>query len=122
MGMIFNRVNIPSIAQGNLANLSELERNLIRTLDSVMSNLFVILARGITFQDNLECVFIDYTSNGVVNTEDTVAHTLGKIPTGFITARIDKAGIVYDGGTTWTKTNIYLKCSAATAVTRIVLF
>jgi hypothetical protein len=52
---------------------------------------------------------------GAADTEFAVDHPLGRVPAGFLVANIDAAGVVYDSGTAWTATVIYLKCSAANA-------
>lgn len=59
---------------------------------------------------------------GTADTEFTITHPLGRIPAGFLVTRIDKAGTVYDSGTPWTNTTIYLKCSAASAVVTLRVF
>ncbi len=63
-----------------------------------------------------------YTTNATPDTEDTVAHGLGRVPVGFIVVNRDKAGIVYDSGGTWTTTNILLKCNVASMTTTILVF
>lgn len=55
------------------------------------------------------------------NTEFIVTHNLGKIPTGYDVKSKDAAGIVYDSRRqSWTKTQMYLKCSVSSM--NIVLF
>lgn len=72
--------------------------------------------------ENIEGIYQTYTSNASANTEDTIAHELAVIPTGFLVMNIDKGGVIYDSGTTWTSTNIYLKCSTtSTTVTLFIL-
>lgn len=72
--------------------------------------------------ENVRGAWVTYTSNAVANTEDTVPHGLAVVPIGFIVIRRDKAGVVYDGGTSWTNSNLYLKCStASTVITMFVL-
>ncbi len=56
---------------------------------------------------------VKVVSNGTANTEFTVRHDLGRIPTKFAVVNKDKAGDVYKGSTAWTKEAIYLKCSVA---------
>jgi len=71
---------------------------------------------------NLKAKYKAYTTNGIADTEDTVAHGLGRTPVGFLVVDKDKAGDVYDGGTAWTDTNIYLKCSVATVAIVILVW
>lgn len=71
---------------------------------------------------NLDARYVVYTSNAVADTEDTISHGLGRVPVGYIPAKQDKAGTVYDGTTAWTATHIYLRASAASmALTVMVL-
>lgn len=98
------------------------ELDILKTLQDFFNRIVAILNRGITFTDNVDCVLVAFTSNGVANTEDAVSHTLGKTPTGFIVYRLDKAAVVYDSGTTWTSTTIYLKTSVLTTAVKIIIF
>lgn len=59
---------------------------------------------------------------GNADTEFNVSHGLRKIPRGFICVNTDKAAILYDSGTAWTTTKIYLKCNAANAAVSILVF
>lgn len=66
--------------------------------------------------ENIAGRFIQYTSNAVADTEDTVVHNIGSIPVGYLVLWQDKAGSFYQSptvGTDWNKTNMYLKCSVA---------
>lgn len=61
------------------------------------------------------------TTPGVADTEFTVTHNLGRIPTGYEVKSKDKAAIVYDSRKNlWTTTQMFLKCNVATV--QIVLF
>ena len=71
---------------------------------------------------NLDLVFAKAVTPASANTEFTVRHELGRIPVGFLPVSIDKAGIVYASRKgSWTKTSIFLKCSAATASITVLL-
>ena len=65
---------------------------------------------------------VSSTDTGTANTEFAIAHHLGRTPAGFLVTRLDKAGSVYDSGTAWTETAIYLKCSAANAAVTLRVF
>lgn len=99
-------------------------KNQLRRNDQDMSNLFLAMQGRIRFGtgidgdrgENISGEFQTYTSNATPDTEDTLAHTLGATPVGFIVLHQDKAGSVYQGpttGTNWTSNNIYLKCDVA---------
>jgi hypothetical protein len=81
-----------------------------------------LMNKGLRFEDNQDAEITSYTTNGVADTEDTVAHTLKRVPTGFLVLNTDKAAVVYDSGTAWTATNIYLKCSVATTAVKVMIF
>lgn len=71
--------------------------------------------------ENIAGEFIIYTSNGSANTEDTIPHTIGSVPVGYIVLKQDKASNVYLGTTTWTSSSIYLKQSGTTVATTLFL-
>ena len=64
---------------------------------------------------------IDVADTGNANTKFTVTHHLGRVPNGFILTNSDKASVVYDDGTAWTTTSIYLKCNSANAAITITI-
>jgi hypothetical protein len=94
----------------------------IPILNEMQINLNSILNRGITFSENFDAVFVEFTSSATPDAENTVSHSLGKIPTGYIVYSIDKAGVVYRSATTFTSTNIYLKCNVASTAIKILVF
>lgn len=69
--------------------------------------------------DNMQGRWINVTTPVAPDTNFTVVHSLGRIPVGFITMQIDKAGIVYLGTISATAANLTLKCSAASTIIRI---
>ena len=72
---------------------------------------------------NFDAVWVAYVSNGTANTEDTVTHTLGRIPVGILVGIPDKSAVVYaDNQAAWTSTSVRLKASAATVTVNILLF
>lgn len=91
-------------------------------IDELFKNLSDILNAGISFTDNVDCKLVSYASNATPDTEDTLAHGLGKTPTGFIVVAKDKAGDIYNGGTADDKTNIHLKCSVASVTATLLIF
>ena len=101
---------------------SKFDETLETELVSYSLELANILNAGLKFADNFNAQIKTFTTNAAANTEDAVAHTLKRVPTGFIIINRDKAGIVYDSGTSWTATNIYLKCSAAATAVKIMIF
>lgn len=71
---------------------------------------------------NFDAVWVAYMSNGTANTEDTVAHSLGRTPVGAWVGIPDKSSVIYSSGTAWTSTSIFLKASAATTTVNILVF
>lgn len=69
---------------------------------------------------NIEVVTIADT--GAVNTEFTVTHHLGYVPTGYILCKTDKACNIYTGSTAWTAAAQYLKCDVANCAVKIIVF
>ena len=96
-------------------------QEILRQIDLDMLSLFQCLNGRVRFGsgddgtegENIAGEFQVVTDTGSANTEFVVAHTLGAVPVGYLVLKQNKAGSIYDSGTTWTDTNIYLKGSAA---------
>jgi hypothetical protein len=71
---------------------------------------------------NFNGQWITFTSSGTPDAENTIAHKLDRKPTGYLVGQRDKAGVLYNGTTAWTSTNIYLKCDVATVAFRIMVW
>jgi hypothetical protein len=97
------------------------EASIFGTLQDFFNRLVAILNRGISFSDNIDCKLVTYTSNAVADTQDTVAHTLGRTPSGFIVYDIDKKGYVYRSASS-DATNLYLKTSVSSAAVKLIVF
>lgn len=98
------------------------ELDVLKTLQDFFNRIVAILNRGISFTDNVDCVLITTTTSATPDAENTVAHTLGKIPSGYIVYSQDKAASLYLGTTAWTSSNIYLKSDVATVAFKIIVF
>lgn len=70
--------------------------------------------------ENILGQFITYTTNGTPNTQDTVAHSLGSTPVGYIVVSKNKAGDIYTGSAS-DVSNLYLKCSVASVTVTLFL-
>ena len=101
---------------------NEFEKALEQELYSFSTELAQILNKGLLFTDNFNAEIKTIADSGNADSENTVAHTLKRVPTGYIVLKINKAGIVYDSGTAWTDTNLYLKCSAANCAITLMVF
>jgi len=71
--------------------------------------------------ENISGEFQVITTNASADTEDAFAHTLGSVPIGYIVLSRDKGGVIYDGSTSWTSTNIYLRSNVTSVATTIFL-
>jgi hypothetical protein len=98
------------------------EKALEQELYSFSSELAQILNKGLLFADNFNAETKTITDSGVADSQNTVAHTLKRVPAGFVVLKINKGGVVYDSGTAWTDTAIYLKCSAANAAITLLVY
>lgn len=101
---------------------SNFDQALEQELFSAWPELASIINRGLNFSDNFNCLTVVVADTGAANTEFTVAHSLKRIPTGYLVIRRDKAGVVYDSGTAFTVSNIYLKCSTANTAITVIVF
>lgn len=104
----------------------------IRQVDQDLDSLFVCLQGRVRFGpgtsgndgENIFGQWLQVTTNGTKDTEDTFTHTCGTVPVGYIIVWQDKAGSLYQGpstGTAWTSTRIYLKCSVASVTFKLFL-
>jgi hypothetical protein len=98
------------------------EKDLEKELSSYSREVANALNKGIRYTDNFNAEVKTVADSGAINTEFAVAHTLKRVPLGFHVLKINKAGIVFDSGTTWTDTNVYLKCSVANCAITLLVF
>lgn len=103
-------------------DVREFAKDLLTLLSDQHLSLDALLGKGLIPADNFDWQKITFTSNATPDTEDTVAHTLKRIPEGFIVINKDKAADVYDSGTPWTEDEIYLKTDVASAALTIYVF
>jgi hypothetical protein len=69
---------------------------------------------------NLDAQDIDVTFPSVADTEVEVPHGLERTPVGVVAFSLDRAGHVYDSRRgSWDATRLFLKCSTASAVTKV---
>lgn len=95
-------------------------------VDEPVGKAYINVALGTaadgTLVGSLDARYQVIADTGTADTEFIVAHGLARAPVGYLVCRIDKAGIVYASGTTWTTTNIYLKCNAANAALTLIVW
>lgn len=112
---------LPSLFADNQEGMRQFDRDLITALGNWSLSLKGVLDRGIALADNVDATVVAFTTPAAPDAEVAVPHTLGKIPAYFIVASIDKGGVVYKSATAFTKTNVYVKCTAASAAVKLIL-
>jgi len=104
----------------------EAMNNMLRGLGTMSFQLSFLDSDGGTANGrkpyNFDAIWVAYTSNGSADTEDTVAHSLGRVPAGMLVGLGDKTGTVYDSGTAWTVDNIFLKADVASLTVNLLVF
>lgn len=70
-------------------------------------------AQGGISKQNIDGHWATAVSDATPDTEFAVTHNLNRVPVGFDIKRMDAACIVYDSGTPWTATQIFVKCNVA---------
>ena len=92
---------------------SEFEKSLDQELLSYTLQLAGLLNGGLKLSDNFNGELVTVADTGGANTENTLAHTLKRVPTGFLVLSNNLGGVVYTGATAWTTTQIFIKCTVA---------
>lgn len=117
------------VKTSNLSSRKNETNQYEKNLDSDIASLFTALKGRVRFGsttdghrgENISGEFQVFTSNATPDTEDTVAHTIGAVPVGYIVLKQDKAGSLYMSGTAWTSSNVYFKCDVASVAFTIFL-
>lgn len=118
----FPEPSFPALFSQNQTEMRAFDRSLITVLGNWSLELKGLLDRGLSLADNVDAAVVSFNTNGVANTEDAIPHTLGRVPTYFVVADIDKGGVVYRSGTAFTKDTVYVKTTVATAAVKLILF
>jgi len=117
----FVNPNFPAIFTGREPALRQFDQDLINALGDLSFSLGSILDGGISLQDNMDAAVVSFTSNATPDTEDAIPHGLGKVPEHLIVSSLDKGAVVYQSGTAWTKTTIYVKTTKASTAVKLIL-
>jgi len=96
-----------------------------RVIDNTTQSLGRVLdalANNLTPADNWRARLAGpIVTPGVADTEFTVEHRLGIVPTHYIW-NVDKGAVVYDSRRNqWTESQLFLKCSLATATVYLII-
>jgi len=95
------------------------DRRLQAALSLFLQKVVDLFRNGIRMSDNHAGEELSYTTNATPDTEDTIAHTLKRVPTKVILCKTDKFVNLRSGATAWTATNLYLKADVASAAVTI---
>lgn len=101
-----------------LTNVPEDERWLSQS--QINDEVKTILNSGLKFSDNFSGKQVSVTFSGAA-ADASVAHGLGRVPTGYIILSSSVSMNVYTGATAWTSNLIYLRASAAGTVVVLVI-
>lgn len=104
----------------------------VADVNSDLTNIFLAISGRIRFGsgadgvagENISGQFQQFTTSATPDAENTIAHTVGSVPVGYIILGQDKAGSLYQlagTGTAWTSSNIYLKCNVASVTFLVFL-
>ena len=122
MSQIEKRINSPDTADltKETPELMRYLKNLNESLMKYSIKVGDIFNKGIRVEDNINGIIQTVTFN-VANNEYEISHGLKRVPNGFIILNKSKASDVYDSGTAWTLSSIYLKCDTAGAVVKLIV-
>lgn len=113
---------LPGIFTVEGAELRQFDRDLMSSIGGWAAGIKAILDKGISVDDNLDAERVSVVTHVTPGTEFSVAHGLGKVPTGYIVHGQTAAGSIYDGASSNTKTALYLKSNVSAATFRIIVF
>jgi len=91
-----------------------------------LEDLYSIFQRKISFgttvnsnDQNIQGQMVEIADSGAANSSITVTHNLGYIPKFYDVKYANKATQIFDFGTAWTKTQIFIASSTANTKLRI---
>lgn len=84
-----------------------------------LRNVFDILNKGIIPADNFDAAEISIVF-GSSGSDVTIAHSLGRIPSGYWVIKRTAGFVVYDGSKEWTESEITLRATALGSATILV--
>jgi hypothetical protein len=96
--------------------------DLLTAIEQGFQELQKLLDRTLSFDDNVDCRRVEVVTHATPGTEFSVAHELGKVPTGYIVYGQSAAGSVYDGATANTAATLYLKSDVSSKTFRLLVF
>jgi hypothetical protein len=70
---------------------------------------------------NIHCFKATGTTPATANTEFAITHNFGQIPNTLVGWDTNNGGVLYRSTTPWTKTQVFLKCTTASAAFNVIL-
>ncbi len=110
-----------------LKTLTDFDKENLELLNSILIGIWGAINSGIEFgtvassAENVRCTLKTFTTPATANSEFSVAHGLGKIPTGYWLSNTNLGCKMYDGGTANTDTNLYLKCDTVSVSGTLII-
>jgi len=122
MAQIDKKISTPNenTLQNQPVELVRYLKDLNEVLSRYSMKLGDIINKGLRITDNFDSQIVTVTTSGA-DTEVIVPHTLKRVPNGYFVLNTNKAANIYDSGTTWTTTNIYIKSNAATTTVKMLI-
>jgi hypothetical protein len=106
--------------QPNVSNLEKWET--LRDYSSILfSGIIDLVSGNLSFKDNFKCKAITVVFSSA-NTNTTVKHSLGFVPSGYIVTKRSGSFNIFSGTTAWDTNNIYLQTSAVPATIDVIVF
>lgn len=108
------------VARSDLDELKDFEAFKPRCSE-IISEIVSTINGNLEFDKNIISQTVSVTFPASANTEITIPHKLNRVPQGYIVCGKSVACDVYDGSSIFTNKNIYLKCTVASAVVKIII-
>jgi hypothetical protein len=103
----------------NFTQLEEIEE--LKKFLALFGEEVVLTINGrLDFETNFACQLVRVTFSAA-STDTAVAHSLGRVPTGFLLYYLDSPVAIYNGATANTSTTFYLRASNP-ATAKVILF
>ena len=96
------------------------DQDLYYVIENLINEVSKIINGGLLFSDNFVCDIVTHEFT-TTDTEEEITHTLGSVPTMYLLANLSANSTIYNSGTAFTSSKIFLKSSALCTVTLIVL-
>lgn len=115
-------VKVPGLPTEPLPRFQQMIRKLYEQLARIVNGQISFGDSLNSISDNIAGTWVSTTTPAVANTDFTVVHNLGRLPSGWIVAMQDKAASIYLGTLPSTETELTLKCSVASVAVRLFIF